>query len=172
YSGIQRIESTIPVHFRRRAAWRTDPSDGPVHGRGQHVHLPFYGSLRCFTDRVEDLFTQPKVRRARTDESGCKEKAAEVHYLPQGRTPLFQTKKHKTVNLKIMIQATKNTKLPIVEIVPGVRFYADAVNQLLIDTENSTNTISPLEMLPLEDHYECVFDLHTRNIKKDNWRET
>ncbi|WLD24314.1 hypothetical protein NU10_02620 [Flavobacterium dauae] len=71
-----------------------------------------------------------------------------------------------------MIQATKNRKLPIVEIVPGVRFYADAVNQLLIDTENSTNTISPLEMLPLEDHYECVFDLHTRNIKKDNWRET
>lgn len=69
-----------------------------------------------------------------------------------------------------MKQENEDRKLPVIDILPGATFYVDALKQLLIDTQNRTNTISPLEMLQLEDHYECVFDKQTRNLKLDNWR--
>lgn len=70
-----------------------------------------------------------------------------------------------------MREEHQSRKLPVVDLLPGATFYVDALKQLLIDTQDSTNTISPLEMLQLEDHYECVFDKQTRNLKQGNWRE-
>lgn len=71
-----------------------------------------------------------------------------------------------------MKQENENRKLPVIDILPGATFYVDAVKQLLIDTENPNNTISPMEMLSLEDHSEFVFDKQTRNLKPGNWMET
>lgn len=65
----------------------------------------------------------------------------------------------------------ENRNLPLVALFPGTTFYADAVHQVLIDTEDKNNTISVLEMVRLEDHYEFLFDCRTRNLKKDDWRK-
>lgn len=61
-----------------------------------------------------------------------------------------------------------NRKLPVINIA-GAEFYVDAVESVLIDTRDKNNTITPMDMLVLDDHTEMLFDKQTRNCKKDNW---
>ena len=69
-----------------------------------------------------------------------------------------------------MEKQLENRILPVVELFPGTTFYVDAINGILIDTENKDNTLSTGEMMSLEDHFEFLYDKKNRNIKWDDWR--
>lgn len=61
-----------------------------------------------------------------------------------------------------------NRELPVTEL-SGDKFYVDAYNQELIDTQKQDNVIPIWNMLQLDDHLELVYDKSIRNAKESSW---
>lgn len=60
-------------------------------------------------------------------------------------------------------------ELPTIEL-SGILFKVDAIRDILIDTEDATNTIHTGQLMQLDDdHYEFVFDRETRKLKAGMW---
>lgn len=57
---------------------------------GVNSYICLFIGAGCFAHRMADLFTEPKVRRTRADESGCKKTASSIHHLPQACTQVFK----------------------------------------------------------------------------------
>ncbi|KXH84851.1 hypothetical protein [Chryseobacterium kwangjuense] len=55
-------------------------------------------------------------------------------------------------------------KLPVIKVDHDADFHVDAVNQILIDTQNHSNIIDARRMNHCEDSLEAVFDRYTRNL--------
>lgn len=64
----------------------------------------------------------------------------------------------------------KERVLPTIKL-SGIEFHVDAVSSMLIEVENTTNTIHALELMAVDDHYEFVFDKQRRNLKETDWNE-